>query len=99
LTEIESLFPNPEDKLLILDSDGRDRALQALGLLQERGYFNIVAVRGGFNAWNTAFDPELNRRFPDADVGDVERMATVDSVAWLDWAVAMDPCPLKVHGA
>lgn len=26
-------------------------------LLQERGYFNIVAVRGGFNAWNTAFDP------------------------------------------
>jgi rhodanese-related sulfurtransferase len=96
LEQINSCF-SPDDKFIVMDSDGKDRALQALALLDKAGYTSSVCMRGGYNTWQVAFDQQLQRRFPDAQsVMELEAMADKDPVSWLDWATAMDPCPLKV---
>eukprot|EP00667_Euglena_gracilis_P005615 EG_transcript_5655 len=96
LEQIQELFL-PSDKFILMDSDGRDRTSQALGLLQKHGFTDACGLRGGFNVWNTAFDADLRRRFPDIeDVKELEAMTTPDPIQWQDWAVAMDPCPLEV---
>lgn len=66
LTTVEKKFPNKEEaKLLIVCSTGTARAIQALQILDEAGYVNIVGLKGGFNKWTTVFTPKLDRRGTD----------------------------------
>lgn len=44
-------------KLVIMCSDGRQRSLQVLELLDGEGYVNIVGMKGGFNLWDDVFAP------------------------------------------
>ena len=48
-------FPDKESKLLIVCSDGRQRAIQVLMLLDAEGYTNIVGLKGGYIDWNFVF--------------------------------------------
>ena len=43
--KIEQTFPDKEAKIIITCSDSRDRAIQALELLDEWGYVNIVGLK------------------------------------------------------
>lgn len=62
LDEIKAKFPDKESKLLIACSDGTQRAIQVLMLLDAEGYTNIVGLKGGFIAWNAVFTTKLERR-------------------------------------
>jgi len=55
-------FPDKEAKIIITCSDSRDRAIQALELLDEWGYVNIVGLKGGYNMWNRQWDQNMRRR-------------------------------------
>uniref|UniRef100_A0A7S1IQM0 Rhodanese domain-containing protein n=1 Tax=Eutreptiella gymnastica TaxID=73025 RepID=A0A7S1IQM0_9EUGL len=98
MKEIQARFPDPDTKLLIMDSDGRDRALQALQVLHEANYEAVVSMRGGYNAWNEAFDNKLQRRYPEIEtIQEIEQMAPQENIIWLDWSISLDPCPLTVN--
>jgi rhodanese-related sulfurtransferase len=60
--KIEQTFPDKEAKIIITCSDSRDRAIQALELLDEWGYVNIVGLKGGYNMWNRQWDQNMRRR-------------------------------------
>ena len=60
--EIERTFPDKDAKIIVSCSDGRNRAIQALELLDEMGYANIVGLRGGYNMWNRQWDQNMRRR-------------------------------------
>ena len=62
LKMVQKAFPDKDTPLLISCSDGRGRAIQALMLLDEEGYTNIVGMKGGFNEWFEIFDNKLQRR-------------------------------------
>eukprot|EP00212_Chloropicon_laureae_P007032 CAMPEP_0197498702 /NCGR_PEP_ID=MMETSP1311-20131121/59404_1 /TAXON_ID=464262 /ORGANISM="Genus nov. species nov., Strain RCC856" /LENGTH=274 /DNA_ID=CAMNT_0043044427 /DNA_START=24 /DNA_END=848 /DNA_ORIENTATION=- len=62
MSEIEKRFPDKETPLMIVCSDGKDRAIQALMLLDSQGYTNIVGLKGGYNGWNQTFTTKLERR-------------------------------------
>lgn len=97
LEQLKAQFPNLDHQFIVMDSDGTDRALQVLSMLDHAGYTEAVCMRGGYNAWTCTFDDQLNRRFPDIEtMAEIEAMADKDSVTWLDWEVAMDPCPLSI---
>ena len=48
-------------KMMIVCSDGTDRALQALTLLDEQGFDSIVGIKGGMKMWSAVWDPRLRR--------------------------------------
>jgi len=60
--QVEKVFPNKEEKIIVSCSDGRNRAIQALETLDEMGYTNIVGLKGGYNLWNRQWDSKLRRR-------------------------------------
>lgn len=97
LEQVKAQFPNLDHQFIVMDSDGTDRALQVLSLLDHAGYTEAVCMRGGYNAWDCTFTENLDRRFPDVEsMNELEAMADKDTVTWLDWEVAMDPCPLSI---
>merc|ERR1712147_575070 len=55
LEQVKEKFPDKESKLLIVCSDGRQRAIQVLMLLDAEGYTNIVGLKGGYIDWNFVF--------------------------------------------
>ena len=58
----------------------------------------VVSMRGGYNAWNQAFDNKLERRYPEIEtIQEIEQMAAPENFIWLDWSICMDPCPLTVQ--
>ena len=59
---IQKRFPKTDVKLIVACSDGRTYCIDALEALDEAGYENIVALKGGYNAWFNKFDNKLNRR-------------------------------------
>merc|ERR1712032_130856 len=66
LAEVEKRTKGDKDfKLLLGCSDGRDRAIQALELLDDAGYTNIVGVKGGYNVFLKVFDNKFHRRIYD----------------------------------
>jgi len=60
--QVEKTFPDKEAKIIVSCSDSRDRAIQALELLDEMGYVNIVGLKGGYNMWNRQWDQNMRRR-------------------------------------
>jgi len=60
--QIEKMFPDKEARIIVSCSDGRNRAIQALEIMDEMGYVNIVGLKGGYNLWNRQWDSKLRRR-------------------------------------
>ncbi|GAB4816661.1 hypothetical protein N2152v2_003707 [Parachlorella kessleri] len=60
---VEKRFPNKDAaKLLVACSNGTAYSIDALEMLDEAGYVNIVGLKGGYNAWFRTFDNKLGRR-------------------------------------
>lgn len=63
LETCEKLFRDKEASLLLVaDSNGRSGGQEALMLLENAGYVNLVGVVGGFNAYWRVFDAKGARR-------------------------------------
>ena len=60
--QVIKAFPDKEHKIMVACSDGRKRALVALEALDNAGYVNLVAVKGGANAFNRDWDAKMRRR-------------------------------------
>jgi rhodanese-related sulfurtransferase len=60
--QVAKVFPDKEQKIMVACSDGRKRALVALDALDEAGYVNLVAIKGGANAFNRDWDSKMRRR-------------------------------------
>ena len=60
--DILKAYPDKQKKLMIVCSDGRQRAIHALETLDELGYVNIVGIKGGANLWNREWDAKMRRR-------------------------------------
>lgn len=58
-------FPALDTPLLVGCSDGTSYSLDALEALDEAGYTNLVALKGGYYAWFRLWDNNLRRRRPD----------------------------------
>lgn len=65
MKQVEKKFPKKDAFILVGCSDGRNRAIQALQLLDEAGYSNIVGIKGGFNKYYSTFDAKNRRRVVD----------------------------------
>jgi rhodanese-related sulfurtransferase len=61
LLEVEQSFPK-ETKLIVMDFDGQVYAMEALEMLFEAGYENIVGLQGGYRNWFRTWDNKLKRR-------------------------------------
>jgi len=48
-------------KIMVVCSDGTDRALQALTILDEAGFDSLVGIKGGMKMWSAVWDPRLRR--------------------------------------
>lgn len=66
--QFKKKFPDMSTPLLMCCSDGTDRCIQALQLLDEEGYECMVAMKGGANKWFKVFDNKLFRRMEDGYV-------------------------------
>lgn len=65
LNMVAKKFPNKDAKILVMCSDGMDRAIQSLIALDGAGYTDIVGVRMGYNGWINKFTNKLQRRRSD----------------------------------
>jgi rhodanese-related sulfurtransferase len=65
IAQVEKRFPDKETKLIVACSDGKSYSMDALGELDEAGYVNLVALKGGYYAWNRTWDNNLRRRRGD----------------------------------
>lgn len=51
--QVELAFPDKDEaRLLVACSNGKAYSLDALEMLDEAGYTNLVGLRGGYYAWN-----------------------------------------------
>ncbi|KAI3428514.1 hypothetical protein D9Q98_007337 [Chlorella vulgaris] len=62
IQQVEKRFPDKETYLIIGCSDGLTYSIDALEMLDEAGYYNLVGLRGGFNSWFRVFDNKGGRR-------------------------------------
>lgn len=60
--QVAKMFPDKNARIVVACSDGRNRTLQALELMDEMGYVNICGLRGGYNMWNREWDSAFRRR-------------------------------------
>jgi rhodanese-related sulfurtransferase len=60
LYDVEDQF-DKDAKIMVMDFDGQT-AIEALELLDDNGFTNIVGVQGGFKKWFKAWDTKLKRR-------------------------------------
>ena len=75
---IAAAFPNKDEaKIMVSCSDGRQRAVAALEVLEEMGYKNLVLLQGGFNLYNRHWTKKLGRRLPNGTLR-VNNMAPGD---------------------
>lgn len=65
LEDVKAKFPTKSTPMLVFCSDGFDRSIQALILLEKAGYTNIVGVKYGYNGWCNKFTNKLKRRRSD----------------------------------
>jgi len=65
LEEVANYFPDKtKAKIVVVCSDGRQRSVKALEMLEEAGYEKLVLLRGGFTLYNRGWDGKLKRRLP-----------------------------------
>ncbi|GAX76605.1 hypothetical protein CEUSTIGMA_g4051.t1 [Chlamydomonas eustigma] len=63
IVEVQKYFPRKEEALILVgDSNGRNGGQEALSVLENAGYINLVGVVGGFAAFWRVFDAKLARR-------------------------------------
>ena len=65
IAQVEKKIPNKETKLIVACSDGKSYCMEALEALDEAGYENMVALKGGYYAWFRTWDNNLRRRRGD----------------------------------
>jgi len=65
IAQVEKKIPNKETKLIVACSDGKSYCMEALEALDEAGYSNMVALKGGYYAWFRCWDNNLRRRRGD----------------------------------
>jgi len=65
IAQVEKRFPDKATKLLVACSDGKSYSMDALGELDDAGYTNLVALKGGYYAWFRTWDNNLRRRRGD----------------------------------
>lgn len=65
IAQVEKKLPNKATKLIVACSDGKSYCMEALEALDEAGYENIVALKGGYYAWFRCWDNNLRRRRGD----------------------------------
>jgi sulfur-carrier protein adenylyltransferase/sulfurtransferase len=56
---LEELNGIPSDQLIIVYCKAGVRSLQAIRILQDNGYQNLINLEGGIQAWSKLIDPEL----------------------------------------
>jgi rhodanese-related sulfurtransferase len=61
MNEVRARF-RPEAKLIVMDFDGQEFAIDALDQLFEAGYEEIVGLQGGYKNWFKTWDNKLKRR-------------------------------------
>lgn len=59
---VEKTFANKDQGILLMCSDGINRSIQALIMMEAQGYTNIVGVKYGYNGWINKYTPKLERR-------------------------------------
>jgi len=99
LADVEREFPDKSAaKIVVVCSDGRQRAVAALERLEEAGYERLVLLRGGFNLWNRGWTSKLSRRIPHGEFksdyrkpGDVQQFSRGDKAGNANDAIAFGP--------
>ena len=51
---------NPEDEIVVQCHHGR-RSMKAAAILKEKGFKNVVNLKGGIDEWAEKFDPDMAR--------------------------------------
>ena len=65
IAQVEKKIPNKATKLIVSCSDGKSYCMEALEALDEAGYENMVALKGGYYSWFRTWDNNLRRRRGD----------------------------------
>lgn len=63
--QFQRKFPDKETPLIVGCSDGKSYTLDALEALDEAGYYNLVALKGGYYSFFRKWDNNLRRRRHD----------------------------------
>lgn len=83
IAQVEKKIPNKETKLIVACSDGKSYCMEALEALDEAGYENMVALKGGYYAWFRTWDNNLRRRRGDGYTEVRESERELESVLFL----------------
>lgn len=100
MAEVQKKFPHNNQGVVVMCSDGLNRSIQSVFLMDEAGYKNIVRVRYGFNGWINKYTPKLERRRGDdwnenyKATGDSQGLHIVRKAYNVD---ALDKIPIKDH--
>jgi hypothetical protein len=61
IQQFQRKFPSKETFFIVGCSDGKSYTLDALEALDEAGYVNMVALKGGYYSWFRKWDNNLRR--------------------------------------
>ena len=65
IKQVEKKIPDKETFIIVGCSDGTAYTMDALQLLDDAGYINLVGLKGGFYTWFRTWDTNLRRRRGD----------------------------------
>jgi rhodanese-related sulfurtransferase len=99
LDKVKKEFPDAASaKIVVVCSDGRQRAVAALEMLESAGYEKLVLLKGGFNLYNRGWDGKLKRRIPHGEfmsdytkTGDVQQFSRGDRSGNANDAIEFGP--------
>ena len=99
LKKVEKEFPDKKGaKIVVVCSDGRQRAIAALELLESAGYERLVLLKGGHTLYNRGWDGRLKRRLPHGEFksdyrkpGDVQQFSRGDRAGNANDAIEFGP--------
>jgi hypothetical protein len=99
VANVKREFPDKKkSSIVVVCSDGRQRAVAALEMLEEAGYERLVLLKGGFNLYNRGWDGRLKRRIPHGEFvsdyykpGDVQQFSRGDKAGNANDAIEFGP--------
>lgn len=62
MEDVEYEFPDKEELIMVMDFDGNSGAVEALDMLFDAGYENVVGMQGGYKDWFRTWDNKMKRR-------------------------------------
>ncbi|KAK3281568.1 hypothetical protein CYMTET_10657 [Cymbomonas tetramitiformis] len=74
IATVKETFPDTATNIIVMCSNGRQRAMQTLVALDEAGYTNLVGMKGGYNYFYYVFDNKFRRR----DIGRAKTVWSAD---------------------